>query len=187
MSKNNIILSLLLLFAIVASWWLVNYLAQTAKLVAPNDDSLDAFMANATYMATDENGLITHKLVTPYAEHYLHRDSSKLQSPYITIYNKDQQPWLISSKTGGSEQGLAKICLQGEVKLYQAPGNNNNETTITTDILTILPQQQIAVTKSPVVITQPNAIINAVGLKADLASGNIELSSKARGVYNAAP
>ena len=105
--------------------------------------------------------------------------------PHRICYFDDQNhvPWIITADNGQSQAGVSQVHLWGNVKLLQPPARNSHNMTMTTSSLIIFPEKQLAQTDQPVVITEPGTVINGVGLRANLNTGEIQLLSQARGVY----
>lgn len=184
MSKKTFVLSLVLVSALAFSTWLIRKSITEEQTTAHNStDTPDAFMVNATYVRMDQNGNIHNKIFVSRMEHYAANDTSDFTNPEVMIYGQDQMPWKVTANYGQSESGIEEVHLWDNVKIHQSAGTNNNELTITTNSLTIFPQEQSAATNQPITIAQPGTVVNSVGLKANLQKGEVQLLSQAKGTY----
>lgn len=182
--QRTLYLSALLVGALAFSAWLIQKIGSENSSANRNlSDTPDAFMVKAIYTRMDDQGSLHNQIYTSSMTHYSKNDVSKFTNPRIIIYTQDRQPWDVTSEQGISRHGINEVTLQNNVKVHQTAGPNNQELTLTTSSLTIFPESQTAHTDQAVTIIQPGTVINSVGLQADLKKGEVELLSKARGVY----
>ncbi|MCD6045408.1 MAG: lptC [Gammaproteobacteria bacterium] len=174
---------LLLLLAIVSflGWYQFKTNPSTAKTAA----SIDAFAIGIQGVQFDELGQKQGEMDSPKLLHFARDDSSVLTTPLITLYSKDNKaPWSISSQTGKTFNGTEKVDLIDNVVIHQSPGAQNQDTTITTSLLHIFPNQQLANTDKPVTLVQSGVKITSVGMNAYLDQKHVTLLSQARGFYD---
>lgn len=108
---------------------------------------------------------------------------AEYQKPVFIFYGNAQgRPIKLVSDTAYSRDDGNTIELKNNVSLTQTL-TNGEQYQLTTDALTILPSTQFAETDKPVIITQPNGVTTATGLKADLKQQRFELLSNVRGNY----
>jgi lipopolysaccharide export system protein LptC len=148
-----------------------------------NEQTPDAYMLNASYLRTNEQGRQNFVLFSPLITHFKHQDTAFFQKPRIFIF-KDDEKWQVTSKTGKSIHGAATVYLQDDVKIRQLPSSKNIDTLLTTKSLTVFPKKNLVMTNELVSIVQPGLKINSKGLRGDLNMGQIKLLSKARGQYD---
>jgi len=179
------------LFIITASLgtiWMFHNTAQQQALQPQQNLRPDAFMVNANYYEYDDQGLLHSHLFTPKVTHYPEKNSAQFQHPSFMIYaDKKRIPWYITADHGQSRSGIDTVYLWDHVHLHQPPQENNLGTDITTDRMTVLPNQSIAKTDQPVTITRPDSIIKATGMQTDFKTGIVKLLSHSRGIYAATP
>jgi lipopolysaccharide export system protein LptC len=186
MTKRTLILSTTLIGALIFSAWLIHKTTSEPSTLAQNlPDRPDAFMINATYLGMDENGNLHNQIYLPKMTHYIKNNTSEFTDPQIIIYGKNHEPWLITAKFGQSKFGVEEVQLWKNVKIHQPAGPKNRELTITTSSLTFFPKHQSASTDEAITIAQPGAVVNSVGLRANLNKGEVQLLSRAKGVYEA--
>ena len=115
--------------------------------------------------------------------HQPHADTTFITTPSITVYIKNQEPWVVTAKRGQLSQGINQLDLYNNVIMHQAQGLNNHEITLLTNAMTFYPNTQIANTTLPVTIQEPGLTLTGIGLNADLIKGILELKSDMQGVY----
>lgn len=186
MINKTFILSAVLICALFFSGWLIQQMNNNAMNATVNPpDTPDTFMEKATYVKLDQNGNLHSKIYVSKMKHYPSNDTSYFTTPRVIFYNQNHVPWDITANEGKSQSGVSQVFLWDNVKIHQPAGPNSHELTMTTTNLTIFPEKQFAQTDQPVTIIEPGSVINSVGLRANLNTGEVQLLSHARGVYEA--
>ncbi|HEY6043957.1 MAG TPA: LPS export ABC transporter periplasmic protein LptC, partial [Nitrosospira sp.] len=72
------------------------------------------------------------------------------------------------------------IYLTGNVMLLRNAGKGRGETTLATSLLHLIPNDDIARTDKPVVITEKNAVIKAIGMEMNNRTNVIQLWSQVK-------
>jgi lipopolysaccharide export system protein LptC len=123
-------------------------------------------------------------VVTPRLVHYPQDDMTYLTAPELTLYRPSSPlPWLIKSQHAKSMHGVDEVNFWDDVSIHHAADANNPTTLIKTNTLLVHPNKQTAETAELITMVQPNTIIKAIGMHADMNTGNIQLLSNARGEY----
>lgn len=183
MTYRNTIFSLIMLIALsLTAWTTMSY--RPKETVIPQSTSLpDAFMEDVSALIMDKQGRPKMRIVTPKMVHYVENDTSQLTSPKLTIYRQSPQPWYITSKHATATQGVEHVLFWDNVNVQHSADQNNPATLIQTPKLLVHPKKQTAETTEFITMTQPNTVIKATGMEADMNTGNIKLLSEAKGVY----
>lgn len=189
LAKRNLSFFFLLFTALFLSGWSA-FIIYNKKSSSSLDDAgkPDAFMEEVVATIIDKQGKPSLKIVSPKMTHYLENDATEIIKPLMTLYRTSHQksikPWHLSADHAKALQGVNQIQLWENV-IINHPGDELDEkTTLLTPTLTVYPEKQLAETTDPVVITQPNTKIHAIGMNADLASGAVKLLSQTRGEYS---
>ena len=180
--KHSILSVVIIIVAGIAAWSTLSYhpqnLSSMQKISVP-----DAFMENVVAIVMDKQGKVSMKIATPKMIHYAENDTTYLTRPELTIHRRSPQPWYITSEYAKATNGADKVDFWENVTIHHAADTNNPTTMIKTSKLTVLTQDQIADTSELITLTQPNIMVNATGMHADLNSGDIKLLSQARLEY----
>jgi lipopolysaccharide export system protein LptC len=156
----------------------------TSNLPKPDESRLpDGYMENVTAVILDKTGKISMQIVTPKMVHYAKDDTTDFTAPQLTLYHQSPTPWFITSKVAKAQHGIDQVHFHEDVVVHRPADFNNPVTVIKTVSLTVHPNDKTAETAEPIVMTQPNTVINAVGMFADLNTGSIKLLSQAKGEY----
>lgn len=184
MTYRNTLFSLLLVAAlgIVTGTTFLSYRPQEATVVT-NESTPDAFMEDVSALILDKQGKPKMRIVTPKLVHYAENDRTDLVSPQLTVYRKSPKPWYITSKHAQATAGIDKVDFWKDVTIQHSADVSSPATLIKTPTLTVHPNEQTAETKDVITLVQPNVVVNATGMQADMSSGDIKLLSQARGEY----
>ncbi|RDI48782.1 LPS export ABC transporter periplasmic protein LptC [Aquicella lusitana] len=185
MRYKNTIISLGFIAAMGFAAWtaLLSYYRPQTITPTQSRHIPDAFMEDVVAVIMGKQGKPKMKIVTPKMVHYSENDTTQLLAPQLTLYRKSPQPWYITSKYAKSTQGIDTVDFWEDVVIHHSADTDNPATLIKTPTLTVHPNEQTADTKDHITMIQPNTIVKAVGMHADMNTGNINLLSQARGEY----
>jgi len=194
MIKKFITPSILVLVAVL-SWWHIRTLDKAlSQPPAAATKGPDYFMFDTISTVMDETGQPKHRLQTAYLAHFAAQNRTELTNPHLTLHQQDNSLWSIKANSGTVYQETEQIYLAGDVVIERptAQDDLNNQRAqnpalagikIQTDKLHIDSQMQFAQTEDPVVISNQDAQVNAVGMKANLQTKTVELLANVRGIY----
>lgn len=106
-----------------------------------------------------------------------------LEKPLITLYSKGGSPWQVSAASGKSRNEGELVTLMGDVRLWQRE-DGVITTELTTQSLTIKPEEAFAQTRKPVIARGISGTTRATGVKLFITSGRVEFLSQVRGIYD---
>ncbi len=118
-----------------------------------------------------------------YLAHYPDDDSTELTKPRITLYRKEGTPWLIRSDRGWVSAEGELVLLSGDVTIERTSGPENRPVTVYTDDLRIRPKDQYAETDKHVVMISQNDKTEAIGLRAYIQEGRLQLLDDVKVYY----
>lgn len=180
--KNTLAGSVLIIVIMLAAWTTLSYHPKN-NLSNTASDSPDSYMESFTATFMDRQGKIALKIEAPKMVHFAGNDKSELTNPQLTLYRKSTQPWYIASKYAKSTNGLSHIDFWDDVTIHHAADLSSPATLIKTPKLTVHPNDQTAETSELITLIQPNIIVKAIGMMANMETGNIKLLSQAQGEY----
>lgn len=183
MTYKSTFISLIIIIAFGLAAWTTFLSSQSRNSIKTNNNLPDAFMDDVIATVMDKLGKVKMKIVTPRMVHYAVNDVSKLSLPQLTIYRNSPNPWYVTSKYAQATQGIENVDFWEDVVLHHAADENNPATLIKTPTLTVHPNQKTAETKDFITMVQPSLIVKAIGMFADMNTGDIKLLSQARGEY----
>ncbi|OGT57356.1 MAG: LPS export ABC transporter periplasmic protein LptC [Gammaproteobacteria bacterium RIFCSPHIGHO2_12_FULL_43_28] len=180
--KNSLIMLAIVAIAGFATWMTLSYRPQNGKAFTEKNVP-DTLMEGVTAIIMNKEGTLDMKIETPKMVHYTENDTTNLLQPSITLYRKSPEPWHITSRFAKATQGIDNINFWENVVISHLADEHDPFTEIQTTTLMVYPHDQKATTDAPIKLIQPNLIVNAIGMRADMNTGDINLLSQTRGEY----
>ncbi|HWS02169.1 MAG TPA: LPS export ABC transporter periplasmic protein LptC [Gammaproteobacteria bacterium] len=178
---------LLPLFVIAAlaalSGWLYQ---QVQQQHLPADGSQrhdpDAFAEDFDLSTFDADGRLVHRLWAKRMDHYPDDDSSALAEPYLELYRPDSKPWQVRALQGWVSTGGTEVLLENQVKIHRPASAQQAVADIHTNKLRIFPDRDFAETDIAINYRSTGLKVEAVGMRAYLDQGRVELLDRVRAV-----
>jgi lipopolysaccharide export system protein LptC len=209
MSKWHIIAIILLIAILGTIVWQSPpaILRDITDAAIPEQQYPDAFFVNAKTIQYNEQGNLSHVVISDRANYFEPKASTPesytlLTEPRFTFYDvggnnsnnnektlttKDPSQkiaWYASSKVAKSANNDEEILLSGNVSLIQQQDTDNTvPTTIHSEELLIKPNLQYAETNKPVIIKSASSVTTSTGLTLSLDTNTVELLSNVRSRY----
>jgi LPS export ABC transporter protein LptC len=208
MNKLHVVVITVLIAILIAVLWQSPpaILQDLADDVIPEQQYPDAFFINSTVTQYNEQGNLSHVIVSDKANYYEPKANTPesytlLTKPRFTFYDdannddngnknltKTNEPhkvtWHASSDVAKSINNDKEILLSGNVSLIQQqPFDNIIPTTINSEELLIKPNLQYAETDKPVTIKNASSVTTSTGLTLSLDTNTVELLSNVRSRY----
>ncbi|MDF3055286.1 MAG: lptC [Gammaproteobacteria bacterium] len=180
--NKNIILSISLILSVIISIWATR-LSVELNARGNKEDTKDAFMTDVSYVSYNKEGHWESSFHSPHMDQYNHKGIVFLQNPILDTVGEKNLTWKITAKRATSYQRTNIVELKDDVVIERTNHQNQEKTWMNTTRMTLYPQKKYLETKAPVTIKQLNSTVEAVGLKADLNTGDIRLSSDTKSVY----
>jgi lipopolysaccharide export system protein LptC len=115
--------------------------------------------------------------------HYPDDRSTLLEFPELTHYDEASAPVTIRSDEGELSADGTDAYFRGNVLLRRPAYAEEEEMTLSTSYLHVIPDQDLAQTDRPVTLTRGDSVVHSVGLEFNNATRNLKLLSRVRGTY----
>lgn len=177
-------LFLLALLAALLFW--VNQSARAPSPVQDEDSrraAPDYMIENFSAVRMDRDGVSRHLLSAKRMLHYPDDDTTDLEQPRFINTEPGKPAMQVDADQAKMSANGEDIYLTGNVRVLRSAGKGRRETAMTTSFLHLLPDDGIAKTDRPVVITEANAVIKAVGMEVSNRTQVTRLLSQVRVVH----
>jgi len=178
----------ILLFALAAgsSWWLYQQIKPTEpsqQIQASHDP--DYFIEDFVVRSMNAKGQIKHRLKGIRMMHFPDDDSAELESPELELYVDAVPTWKINAERGLIFSGGDQVKLLGEVRMKRHAEREQDVIYAQTRDVLVKPDEEYAETEQLVTITSGNGglTVRAVGMRAYIDQGRVELLSNVEGVH----
>lgn len=185
---NNLFSGLpLVLLALLAAltFWLNQ--SVRAPSTVQNEDlhrAPDYMIENFSATRMDHDGVTRHVLSAKRMLHYPDDDTTDLEQPRFINTEPGKPALQVDADQAKMSAHGEDIYLTGNVTVLRKAGKGRGETTMSTSFLHLIPGDDIAKTDKPVVITEANAIIKAVGMEISNRTQVTRLLSQVRVVHD---
>lgn len=143
----------------------------------------DYYMENFEMTTMNDKGRPSSLLISNKMLHYPDDDSTELNKPVMTMYREVGKPWIISAERGWIAADNKLILLSGNVVISRHSGPNNRAVKLYTERLRIHPKADFAETDQPVTMISENRKTTAIGMRAYIRDGQLQLLNDVRVHY----
>jgi lipopolysaccharide export system protein LptC len=170
--------------AMITYWVSQTVEQQTHKLDGSSRHDPDYTMSRFVTTQTDKTGKLRHVLAATELVHYPDDNSTVLQRPRFTQFTSDKPYTQIEGLRGYVSDNGEEIELIDNVKVTRQAFESRGEMQVSTEKLTILPDQDLVKTDSPVVITEaPKTVIHATGMVYNKKEQTVQLLNRVKAHY----
>ena len=172
-------LSLLLILALLTLWLRYATDLPQERRDGKNRHDPDYIVTDAKLRKLDETGQLSFTLNADEIRHYPDDDATELTRPLAVYLHPVKPPLTMSALRGHVNRDGKQVDLYENVRITRDAYAKTAAMTATTDQLIILPDDEIAFTKRPVLITQGNSWAKGVGMRVDNRAQTYVLESQA--------
>jgi len=130
----------------------------------------------------DIDGRLQHTLVAKKMTHYADDESSDVLTPHLTYHRL--VPTVVTSRTAWMDKGGDHVRLDDDVRVVRAENGTNPATVMTTTVLHVVPDDELAHTAAPVVITQGATVIRGTGQTSNNKTQISTLAGRVHGIID---
>ena len=186
-SVNNWSSALFPLLLLLALTGLTYWLRLATEMPDPRRDGKhrhdpDYIVYDGTLRKIDATGTLRYTLTAKEIVHYPDDDSTDMINPHVILLKPKKPTMTMSADTGHVSRDGEQVDLYGNVRLHRAATPKDPETVGTTTQLTVLPDDEKAYTREPVLIIQGKSSVKGVGLQVDNRTQTYVLEAQARAV-----
>ena len=174
-------LFVLLLLSVIGTGWFLERQDNSQQPASVSATGPDSFVEDIDLAVMDENGHLKYQVRAEHMTHFPNDDILRLNRPDIDIVHTDGAVWHIRAERGETTTAGDRLWLLGEVDIRRPATTTGSALHVITSDLLVKPEDELAETENAVTITGNRYVINAVGLKADFKTSNLELLSRVRG------
>jgi lipopolysaccharide export system protein LptC len=140
----------------------------------------DYMIEDFSIVRMSSDGLVQHQLFAKSMMHFPDDNSIIMENPRFVDIGSDKPAMQVNADHAKMSSKGEDVYLTGNVMVLRNGGKGREETTMTTSLLHLVPDKDIAKTDKPVVITEKNAVINAVGMEMNSRTQTTQLLSKVK-------
>jgi lipopolysaccharide export system protein LptC len=180
---------LLLMAGLAAlTWWLdqvVEPLSGARDGNLRHDPDIIVESMSAVQMA--ETGTPRYSVIAKRLVHYPDDRTTQLEFPVLTHFDEAGAPVTIRSDRGELAAEGTDAYFRDNVLVRRPAYGDDEEMTLTTSYLHVIPDENLAKTDKPVTLTHGDSVVHGVGLEFNNETRNLKLLSHVRGTYQTPP
>ncbi len=190
------VLTLLIISAFIGSWLFIQKQTKLRQIkpIPITKHKSDGFTSKIVYRDIDKKGQLKNQLTSTQLTHYPKENNAQLMQPTFILHETSRKrkvsthatskmPWVITANRAESLEGNKIIKLYGHVSIDKASDENHPDQHFRTKALTFYPKENRLETEHPVTLWQPDTMIQATGLKANLDQDTVIFLANTRMVY----
>lgn len=170
-----------LLGLLAVSYWL-NQQAMPESTQPENSErhDPDAIMENFSATRLDEQGVPRFIMAAKKMQHYPDDDSTALEVPRLTMLSADRPAIHTIARRGIVSSRGDEVFLHGDVEVLREASAQQDELTLHTEYLHVIPDRHLANTDRAVTIVDTRNTIHAIGLEMDNQARTLKLLSQVK-------
>lgn len=174
---------LILVLLVGGSYWLerLSHLDESGNRGHLRHDP-DFIIDNFTTRQFGLDGTLQHTLVARQMRHYPDTETSEVDTPSVTYLARQPITHLSAQRAWVSKDGK-EIRLFGAVRVVREASQSQPVLTITSDELSVFPDEELARTNTPVTLTRGAGTLHGQALEADNKQQRYRLSGQVRGRF----
>ena len=141
----------------------------------------DYIVSDAVLRKLDANGRLQYTLKATDIRHYPDDDSTDMLQPHLVFLHPTRPPITVRADRGHANSDGEQVDFYDNVRLERAPSKKDAALIATMPQLTVLPDDDKAYTKSPVLITQGKSWVKGVGMQVNNRAQTYVIESQAVG------
>ncbi len=172
---------------VLLSWLVADRMAPRSIRVQPAaGHQPDSFSKKFTKITMTEEGKPKNILFAEFMVHFQDDDTTELERPVFTYFNKESPPWVVHAETGFITAEGKTIRLGNNVRITRDPAPGIEPVTINTANLVIQPEIDFAQTDEYAELISNRNHISGIGLSLTFGDyKQINLHSNVKGIYDA--
>lgn len=176
----------LLLLAVLASltFWLDQAVQQDTQGNGAERHDPDYIVEKLVAHRMDAKGDVKHTLYAERMTHYPDDDTTQLLSPRFISNASGRAPMSITSRTARVSSGGEHIYFETDVRATRAAYADHSEMVMETSFLHVTPDDHIARTDRPVIVTDAHTVARGIGLELNSETRTVKFLSQFRGTYH---
>ena len=171
-------------FCAFGSFWLVQVMQGEENAAGFNaGNEPDYIVDNFSWVRMSEAGKPRYVISGERLTHRPVDNTALVDKPVVQSLTDEHPPMTMTSDRGLVSQNQNQIDLTGNVDIRRPAAPGSDPLRIRTEVLTILPDEEIAKTDKPIHMTLGSASVDAVGMVANNATQQIALGGRGKMTY----
>jgi len=168
---------LLLTGLVIGTWWAADYAQRAVPIDPPRrvTHEPDHWASSFVLIRSDETGMAVNRLEGNYLEHFPDTDSYEIQQARAIGQQPGSPLTIGSADTAVMHQDGARIVMTGNAHVHRLKDAENPPLDVKSEVLTILPDEDLIFTDQPALVVHGNSTMNGKGMRYDNKTRQLEV------------
>jgi lipopolysaccharide export system protein LptC len=135
------------------------------------------------YLSVTKDGKVRYQVEGETLTHFPDSDDSFVRQPRLTSYSPEREPLTVRSDSARISKNHREVHLRDNVVLRRPQTHGDDELTVKSDYMLVLPDKDIVKTDRPVRAWLGETTLNGTGMIADNAQHTLALHSQVNATY----
>lgn len=181
-NRQRLIVAALILVPILLYWGFGETPQEASRTESALSEKMDYFIDNAKTREWDNEGKLKRKMESIRVEHDPKAALNHLTKPESITFRKNYSQIIVTAQEGTILDDNSRTDLAGDVIVHDNPTSETG-TVLSTDVLSIYPQNDYAETDKPVTITSADSNLKGVGMDLHFEERILNLHSNVKGTH----
>lgn len=159
----------LLVTLVLGTFWAADYAQRAIPTDPPRriTHEPDSWADNFVMIRTDPAGVAINRLEGNYLQHFPDNDSYKITHAKAIGQQPNSPITIGTSDTAVMDQNGERIVMTGNAHVHRVPSKDQAAMDVTSEVLTIRPDDNILFTDQPALVVNGNSTMNGKGMRYD--------------------
>lgn len=169
----------LLTALVIGTWWAADYAQRAVPIDPPRriTHEPDHWAKDFVLIRSDESGMPINRLEGIYLEHFPDTDSYEVQQARAVGQHPGSPLTVASSDVAVMDQDGARVVMRGNAHVQRRADAENRPLDVKSEVLTILPDEDVVYTDQPALVVHGNSTMNGTGMRYDNKTRQLEVYS----------
>lgn len=175
----SVVAVLLLTGLVIGTWWAADYAQRAVPIDPPRriTHEPDHWASKFVLIRSDEHGMVINRLEGNYLEHFPDNDSYKIQQARAIGQQPGSPLTVATSDIAVMDQDGARVVMTGNAHVHRQADAENQALDVKSDVLTILPDEDVVFTDQPALVVHGNSTMNGNGMRYDNSTRQLQVYS----------
>jgi lipopolysaccharide export system protein LptC len=159
----------LLIALVFGTFWAADYAQRAIPIDPPRriTHEPDSWAEDFVMIRTDPAGIAINRLEGTYMKHFPDNDSYEITTAKAIGQQPNSPITIGTSDTAVMDQNGERIVMTGNAHVHRMPGEGRAAMDVTSEVLTIRPDDNLLFTDQPALVVNGNSTMNGKGMRYD--------------------
>lgn len=165
----SVVALVLLTALVIGTWWAADYAQRAVPIDPPRrvTHEPDHWASQFVLVRSNEAGMVINRLEGDFMEHFPDTDSYEIKQARAIGQQPGSPLTIGTSDIAVMDQDGARVTMTGNAHVHRLPDAENKPLDVKSDVLIILPDEDVMYTDHPALVVHGNSTMNGKGMRYD--------------------